>query len=344
MLNEEKRNFVNAGINHGEDINAVQKKVIAAIRQYGMIKKGDKIIVALSGGADSVTLLHCLNEIKEIIGFELFACHVNHNLRGKDSDEDQAYAESLCGKMNIPIRVFSIDVLGTAQKHQSVEERARALRYEAFSEEASRLGAKVATAHNSCDNTETVFLNMLRGTGLKGLCGIPPVRDYLIRPLILCTREEIEKYCKDKGLVFVTDKTNFSTAYTRNKIRLELLPKAIEINPSIYDGISRMTASLTEDSAFLEEMARTKLAEAKLEDHSYSSEKLALLPRPLLARAISLILREKDVEPTAIKINGFEEIIKSGNGKVNIEKNKFAVVKKGKAEIQIIVQNYRKRN
>ena len=162
MLNEEKRNFVNAGINHGEDINAVQKKVIAAIRQYGMIKNGDKIIVALSGGADSVTLLHCLNEIKETIGFELFACHVNHNLRGKDSDEDQAYTESLCGKMNIPIRVFSIDVLGMAQKHQSVEERARALRYEAFSEEASRLGAKVATAHNSCDNTETVFLNMLR--------------------------------------------------------------------------------------------------------------------------------------------------------------------------------------
>lgn len=344
MLNEENRNILNKGTDPAEDLNVVQKKVLAAVNQYDMIKSGDRITVALSGGADSVTLLHCLNEIKDILGFELFACHVNHNIRGKDSDEDQAYAESLCGKMNIPIRVFSVDVLGTAEKHQSIEERARALRYEAFAEEASRLGAKVATAHNSCDNTETVFLNMLRGTGLKGLCGIPPVRDYLIRPLILCTREEIESYCKENGLEFVTDKTNFSTAYTRNKIRLELLPKVLEINPSLYDGISRMTASLAEDSVFLEEMAKERLSQARLEEHLYSSEKLAALPRPLLTRAISLMLRERDIEPTAIKINGFEEIIRAGKGKVNIEKNKFAVVKKGRAEIQLIIQNYRKRN
>ncbi|MCM1055499.1 MAG: tRNA lysidine(34) synthetase TilS [Bacteroides sp.] len=327
----------------GNAPNAVRSKLLTAVDRYGMIERGGRVIVALSGGADSVTLLHCLNEIKDELGFELSACHVNHNLRGKDSDSDQAYAEELCAKMNIPIRSFSVDVSGTAEKHQSVEERARALRYKVFSEEARRLGARVATAHSSCDNTETVLLNMLRGTGLKGLCGIPPVRDYLIRPLILCTREEIESYCKEKGLGFVTDKTNFSTAYTRNKVRLELIPKLLEINPSLYGGISRMTSALAEDSAFLEALAKERLSEAKLEEFSYSSAMLASLPRPILTRAVSLMLRERDVEPTAVKINGFEEIIMAGKGKVNVEKNKFAVVKKGRAEIQIIVQNYRKR-
>lgn len=327
-----------------DNTSAVREKVLEAIERHRMIQKGDRIIAALSGGADSVTLLHCLNELRESLGFEISACHVNHNLRGEDSDKDQAFAEELCRKMNVPIRIFSVNVLDSMEKHMGVEERARTLRYEAFSEEAERLGAKVATAHNSCDNTETVLLNMLRGTGLKGLCGIPAVRDYLIRPLILCSRNEIEAYCTENNLGFVTDKTNFSTDYTRNKIRIELLPKLLNINPSLHEGISRMTNSLTEDSVFLESIAREKLEEARLGEYVYDNEKLAPLPRPILTRIISVMLRERNIEPTAIKICGYEKIIKSGAGKVNVEKNKFATVKKGKAEIQIIVQNYRKKN
>lgn len=324
--------------------SAVREKVIEAIERHRMIQTGDRIIAALSGGADSVTLLHCLNELRESLGFELSACHVNHNLRGEDSDMDQAFAEKLCKKMNVPIRVFSINVLDSMEKHVGVEEKARTLRYEAFSEEAKRLGAKVATAHNSCDNTETVLLNMLRGTGLKGLCGIPAVRDYLIRPLLLCSRKEIEAYCTENNLGFVTDKTNFSTDYTRNKIRIELLPKLLQINPSLHEGISRMTNSLTEDSVFLESIAREKLEEARLGEYVYDNEKLAPLPRPILTRITSIMLRERNIEPTAIKICAYEKIIRLGAGKVNVEKNKFATVKKGKAEIQIIVQNYRKKN
>lgn len=186
--------------NRSHIADTVINKVLSAIKNHNMINKDEKIIVALSGGADSVTLIHCLNKIKEEIGFELSACHVNHNLRGAESDSDQAFAEALCKKMNIPLKIFSIDVSKAMEKHTSVEETARTLRYRAFSEESARLSSKVATAHNSCDNTETVFLNLLRGTGLKGLCGIPPVRDYLIRPLILCTREEIEAYCDINGL------------------------------------------------------------------------------------------------------------------------------------------------
>lgn len=320
----------------------VEQKVLEAIEHYNLMQKGDKIIVALSGGADSVTLLSVLNGLKETLGIMLYAVHVNHNLRGKDSSDDQGYAEELCGKMNIPLRVFSVDVKGNAQKHKSVEETARELRYEAFAEAAQQLGAKVATAHNSCDNTETVLLNMLRGTGLKGLCGIPAKRDYLIRPLIFCTRAEIEQYCENEGLKFVTDKTNFSEDYTRNKLRLKILPKLLEINPSLYDGIGRMTKILTEDSNFLENEAKNSLISAKIDEGIYDAKKLALLPEPILHRTISLILREKNIEPTSVRISAFAEIIRLGNGKVNVEKNKFAVVKKGKATLSFIEQNYRK--
>lgn len=329
---------------NNSESDIVLNKAISAVKNHEMIKSGDNVVVALSGGADSVTLLHCLNTIKDEFGFKLYACHVNHNLRGADSDNDRDFVQNLCKKMNIPLKIFSVDVMGAMEKHTSVEETARKLRYRVFSEESARLGAKVATAHNSCDNTETVFLNLLRGTGLKGLCGIPSVRDYLIRPLILCTRNEIEAYCKANSLQFVTDKTNFSTEYKRNKIRLELLPKLIEINPSLYDGMNRMTSALSEDSVFLEDMAKKALDDARLDDKIYDSEKLSSLPKPILTRAVSAILKESNIEPTAIKINGFLEIIKAGAGKVNVEKNKFAVVKKRKAEIQIIIQKYRKKN
>lgn len=324
--------------------DGLEAGVLSAINRYQMIKSGDNVIAALSGGADSVSLLHVLKSLEQQLKINIYACHINHNLRGKDSDSDQEFTEKLCQKMNVPLKIFSVDVSGTAEKHQSIEERARELRYEAFAEEARRLNGKVATAHNSCDNTETVFLNMLRGTGLKGLCGIPPVRDYLIRPLIFCTRTDIEKYCKDNSLEFVTDKTNFSTAYTRNKVRLELLPKLLEINPSLYEGVGRMTSSLIEDSAFLEDMAQEAVEKARTDDGVYEAKQLSVLPKPILSRAVSLLLKEKDIEPTAIRINGFEEIILAGKGKINIEKNKFAVVKKGKAEIRFIIQNYRKRN
>ena len=323
--------------------NAVRDKILTAIKQYDMLSGCRCVTVALSGGADSVTLLHSLKMLQDELGIGLSACHVNHNLRGEESDGDEAYVRALCQELDVPLKVFSVDVSGSVEKHQSVEERARELRYEAFASMSKELGSKVATAHNACDNTETVLLNMLRGTGLKGLCGIPTVRDYLIRPLIFCTRDEIEEYCGENGLRYVTDSTNASTAYTRNKIRLELVPKLLEINPSLYEGIGRMTLALSEDSRFLEDMAKNALEGTRTGEGVYSREKLVVLPEPILHRVISLMLREKDVEPTALRINGFSEIIKSGTGKINIEKNKFAVVKKGMAEVQVIPQNYRKK-
>lgn len=324
--------------------DGVRDKILETVRLYKMLQNGDKVIVALSGGSDSVTLLHCLKALEAELGITVYACHINHNLRGEDSDSDQAYVQRLCEKIKIPLRVFSVDVSGTVQKHQSTEERARELRYEVFRQLSGELGAKVATAHNACDNTETVLMNMLRGTGLKGLCGIPPVRDYLIRPLIGCSKDEILGYCKENELEYVTDMTNFSTAYTRNKVRIELMPKLLEVNPSLIETVRRMTLNLTSDSEFLEGMAQEALDSARLSDGVYASDKLRMLPQPIFTRTVSLMLKEKGIEPTALRINGFTGIIAKGIGKINIEKNKFAVVRKGKAEIQIITQNYRKKH
>lgn len=323
--------------------NHLQEKVLRAVEQYDMLKSGEKVISALSGGADSVALLHCLKSLEKPLGINVYACHINHNLRGEDSDNDQKFAEKLCESLGVEISVFSVNVKENAEKHQSIEEKARELRYEAFSALAEKLGAKVATAHNGCDNTETVLLNILRGTGLKGLCGIPPKRDYLIRPLLFCTREEIEGYCKENDLKFVTDKTNFSTAYTRNKVRLEIVPKLLEVNPSLHAATERMTSSLIEDSLFLENMAKEALSQAKTENGAYFTKPLLSLPKPIFTRTISLMLREKDIEPSALRINGIAEIMEAGKGKINLAKNKFAVVKKGKAEIMHITQNYREK-
>lgn len=325
-------------------ISLISDKVLQAVSEYGMLKPKDRVIVGLSGGADSVCLLHCLASLKERLNIELYACHINHNLRGDDSDSDQLFAESFCKQLNIPIKVFSVDVKGSAQKHESTEEAARKLRYEAFSEYAREIGAKVATAHNACDNSETVLLNLIRGTGLKGLCGIPPIRDCFIRPLIYCTRAEIEDYIGENALKYVTDKTNFSADYTRNKVRLQLMPLLLEMNPSFHGGIARAVSSLRRDSDFLEAIAEKALKDAETDDGVYSAEMLMALPSPIFSRAVSMILREKGIDPSALRINGFMDIIKAGKGKINLEKNKFAVVKKGRAEIQIIEQHYRSRS
>ena len=322
----------------------MRDKVRKAILDGNMLKKGDNVIVALSGGADSVCLLHVMKQLEEELGFSLSACHINHNLRGAESDSDSAFAESLCRRLSVPVSVFSVDVLGAQKKHSSVEECARELRYEVFGRLAEEKDAKIATAHNANDNAETVLLNLLRGTGLKGLCGIPAKRDYIIRPLLGVTRAEIEAFCSENALEYVTDKTNFSTDYTRNKIRLEILPKLIEINPSLLGGIARMTGNLTEDSVFLEQLAAKAKDSAEITKGRYDCKRLSGNDKCVLHRVISLILRENGIEPSHLRITGISQIIGENHGKINIEKNKFAVARKGILEIQTVFQNYRQKN
>ena len=318
----------------------MEAKIKATIRRYDMLRETETVIVGLSGGADSTALLHVLLSLREEMGISLMACHINHNLRGEESDGDERFVKDLCQKLQIPLTVFSIDVKGEAVKHESLEETARKKRYECFERLCREHGARLATAHTASDNAETLLINMIRGTGTKGLSGIPPVRDYIIRPLIRCTREEIEEYCSKKSIPFVTDSSNLTDDYTRNKIRHKVIPLLKEFNPSLIDGISRMTAIVGDDADFLDEYAYEK-AEECYKDGKYDSRFLCSLPKAVRCRIIASALKEKNVEPSALRISQCEEIIEKGVGKVNLCKNRFAYVRKKMFYIIEEIQNYR---
>ncbi|MBQ2158378.1 MAG: tRNA lysidine(34) synthetase TilS, partial [Oscillospiraceae bacterium] len=184
--------------------------VLSAIREFDMIQPGDRVLVCLSGGADSVCLLSVLSELSDELDLELFAAHYNHRLRGDESDGDEEFCAALCRGLGVPLFVGSGDVrLEAERRSQGIEECARDMRYEFFYETAASLGgAKIATAHNAEDNLETVLMRIARGTGLKGLCGIPPVRGEIIRPLLYVKRAEIETYLRVNGIPHREDSSN----------------------------------------------------------------------------------------------------------------------------------------
>lgn len=318
----------------------MNSKITETINRYNMLDNGGNVIVGVSGGADSVALLHCLNSIKSETGISLYACHINHNLRGEESLRDENFVRRLCENLDIPLTVFSIDVKEGLEKHESLEERARKLRYSCFEKLCEEKQAKLATAHTASDNAETVFLNILRGTGTKGLSGIPPVRGNIIRPLIRCTREEIEEYCTVNGLSYITDSSNLSDDYTRNRIRHHLIPLLKDFNPSLFTAVSRMTSAVYDDNIYLERIATEAKEKAKTENGFLCSELLEL-DRAVLCRVISSILSENGVEPSTLRINQCLEIIRDKKGKVNLCRNKFALVRKKSFFIKYEEQQFR---
>ena len=233
-----------------------EKKVEEFIRKYHMIDKGDRVIAGVSGGADSVCLLFMLCSLREKLGFEVLACHVNHGLRGADADADERYVEALCGKLKVPCRIFRENVELTARKRkQSLEEAGRMIRREAFETMCREDGGtKIATAHHRDDNAETMIMNFARGTGLKGLCGIRPVRGRWIRPLLCLGRAEIEEWVTDHQIDFCRDATNDEDEYTRNRIRHHIIP-ALEqqVNAGAVRHLNELSAQLSEVWDFMEE-------------------------------------------------------------------------------------------
>lgn len=314
-------------------------KITAACADHNMFEKGNAVVAALSGGADSVSLLHALNTLADTLGITVSACHINHHIRGEESDRDMRFCEELCTRLGIPLTIREADVPSLQQKHESLEECARRVRYDFFAEVSE--GKKLATAHNSNDCAETVLLNMMRGTGLKGLCGVPPVRGNIVRPLIYCTRADVEEYCRANGLSWVTDSTNLDTDYTRNRIRRIILPEMLKVNGSLFATMNRMERSLRSDSDFLEEMAEQKLEEARCPG-GYSAKILAELPKPLQSRAIRRIFSAGGIEPSALRINTATDIIAAGHGKFNPCRGKFFVVKRGVAFVLTEEQHYKK--
>ena len=221
------------------------EKVRKAIGEFNMLTEGEAVLCCLSGGADSVTLLLCLREL----GYEVSAMHINHGLRGEESDRDERFCVRLCEELGVPLTVKAVDVKGFCLKTgKSVEEGARELRYAAF--ESSPI-KKIATAHTLSDSLETALFNLARGTGAKGICGIPPVRGRFIRPLIGCTRTEIESFLRERGREWVTDSTNLSDDYSRNRIRHGAVPVLTSLNPAAEQAFARLSASLREDDRYL---------------------------------------------------------------------------------------------
>ena len=263
------------------------EKLKKATEEYGMLDGG--IIVALSGGADSHALLHALIPACADAGVPLACAHVNHMLRGADADADEAFCRRICADYAVPIEVLRTDVAALAKKEgRGFEETARDVRYAFFAElvEKNPQYKRIATAHTASDNAETVLFNLSRGGGIRGLCGIPPVRDNIVRPLIYVTRAEVEDYCAVNSLEYVTDCTNAETEYSRNYIRAEVIPRLDTLYGGFADAASRMSRNLRRDRDYLECEAERVFGE--LYSEGFESAALRALHPAITARVLML--------------------------------------------------------
>ncbi|MDD4823223.1 MAG: tRNA lysidine(34) synthetase TilS [Bacteroidales bacterium] len=266
----------------------IRQKVANYIKEKQLMPEQGKIIVALSGGADSVALLYLLSELN----YPLIAAHCNFHLRGAESDRDEAFVRALTCRMGIECHVISFDTKEyAATRGYSIEMAARELRYDWFEQLRRETGAAmVAVAHHSDDSVETVLLNLMRGTGIQGLTGIAPLRDAVVRPLLCLSRSEILTYLQEKGVDYVTDSTNLEDEYTRNKIRLDLLPVMRQTNPSVSEAILRTADNLREladwSSQWLQKAKESVLKEGRMDIEE-------LLSSPMPRMLLYDILQEK---------------------------------------------------
>ena len=232
----------------------LEARVLETVKKYNMIKDEDKVVIGVSGGPDSMTLLNILNNLKEKLNIKIYVAHINHMIR-KEADEETEYVRQFCENIGVDFFAKRVKVEEEAKKQKiGTEEAGRNIRYEFFEEVAKKVGAnKIATAHNSNDNAETVLMNIIRGTSVSGLKGIEKIREgKFIRPIIECSREEIEEYCKEQKLDPKYDKTNYENIYTRNKIRNLLIPYLQkEFNPNVIEGINRLSSIAAEEEQFL---------------------------------------------------------------------------------------------
>jgi len=238
-------------------MNMLKEKVFNTVSSNQLVKKGDRILACLSGGADSVALLSMLKDLSSTLEIELVACHVNHHIRKETAKKDAEHAEQIAKQLGVLFVLEEVDVLPFQEKNGlSLEEAARILRYQAFEKAATEYHCnKIALAHHLDDQAETVLFNLVRGSGLRGLSGMHYMRDEkFIRPLLDCRREEIEAYLQEVGLAYVTDETNLSDDYTRNAIRLHVMPALRKIRPQVAEKIKETAAYLGEvDDYFVSE-------------------------------------------------------------------------------------------
>lgn len=319
----------------------LKEEVLKTIETYNLIEKNDKIVIGVSGGPDSICLLHVLYGLKEKLGIEIVVAHVNHMLRDV-ADLETEYVQSFCKKLGIECYVKKADILEISKtQKKGTEEVGRQVRYDFFDEVAKKTNSnKIATAHNSNDRAETVILNILRGSGLSGLKGIEPIRDNkYIRPLINTNRQDIEIYCNDNKLEPKYDKTNNENIYTRNKVRNTVIPYIKkEFNPNIIKTINRLSSLATEENEYLQAITKQEFENLLIEKteniildlHKFNSLNLVIKRRLILYTINEVLHTTNGIE----KVN-IDDIIKLcknniGNKYLMPIKEIKVYVKKGK--------------
>lgn len=247
----------------------MQNKLLSFLREYAMVQPGDTVICAVSGGADSMALLWAMYLLKEKLDICLEAAHFNHHLRGEESRRDEAFVKDFCEKHRIPVHVGGAKV---EAGEKGLEAAARAARY-AF---LQTLSGKIATAHTADDNAETLLLHLIRGTGLKGLGGIAPVRENIIRPMLTVTRQEVLAFLESEGIPWVNDSSNDTDAFTRNRIRHHVMPLLKEENPSLTENLSAAALRLRQDEEALDTRAELTCSVTELRNMPVAIQNRAL--------------------------------------------------------------------
>lgn len=269
----------------------MRETVIDFFRNLPGFEPGKKILCALSGGGDSVALTHLLCSVKRELGTEVGAAHFNHCLRDT-ADRDEEYSKTLCIELGIPFFPGHGDV-ARAAGGASIEETARTMRYEFLLETAQTHGYDyIATAHTADDNLETMLLNLVRGSGAKGLSGIPPVRGRIVRPLLAFTGEQLREYLRERGIAYMDDETNFQNICARNALRLEAVPVLRRINPRAAENASGAAERLRRDEEFLEELAAETAAELIIQTPGgaqLDAGTLGKMPEALSSRILRLL-------------------------------------------------------
>ena len=323
----------------------MKNKILETIKKYNMIENGEKVVLAVSGGPDSICMLDILKDIKNDetidMNFTIVVAHVNHMIR-KEAEEDEKYVKKYCEENQIEFYSKSIDVQKMANNNKiGLEEAGRKVRYDFFDEILEETNAqKIAIAHNKNDKVETVLMHILRGSGINGLKGIEPKRGRYIRPLIECERNEIEEYCNEKNLQPRIDKTNFENEYTRNKVRNLLIPYIQkEFNPNLIQTIDRLSNLVAEEEDYMDKQVQKIYEEILINENEkeiqldlkmFNLQEKVIKSRVILYTITRLFGNSKGLEKIHI-----EDIIKLCSNNIG---NKYLTPNK---KIKILIKNHK---
>lgn len=307
----------------------MNNKVLKTVEKYNMLSKGDRVLIGVSGGADSIALLEFFVSVKEKYDLDICVAHIEHGIRGEDSVNDAEFVENYCKKLGVNFYLKTIDAPNLAKKAKmGVEEYSRMARYDFFNTIECD---KIATAHNLTDNIETLLFRLARGTGLKGACSIPAVRGKIIRPFIEVSSGEIRKWCNDNNIPYRVDYTNSDSAYSRNLIRLEILPLFEKLNANYQDNIENFISDVNEDYAFIDDYVKSIYPKI-VKNNEIDLPKLNELDLSIKKRILIMFFDENGYSLNRIHLQSVIDItLKSG--KTQIKENVFAISAKGKIRL-----------